>query len=255
MTEAKSKPRIAVSWVALYAAILGVTSLVPVLPYVGGGGFVPLAVPLAALAPLILGLPGGIIAAFVGGLIGMFISPAAYPLLLVDVMITGTTPAIFVGLAVNLKKWWPIAVLNQIAQAIIIQVFPYVWPGPAGGFDVMPQPKAFLSWTIYWVPWVILYIIPKTRNWIYDSVRSPKAKQRFYGLLVAALAGLYAWKPPYGYPYYYVFHYPAALTYAAEIYFYSWWVPILAVITTIVGVPLIEALRQSGLRKIAGAIW
>src|SRR4030066_1111074 len=71
---------VSIAWVTLYGALLGVTGLVPIFPYVGGGGYVPLTTPLAAIAPLPMGPVGGVASALVGGLIGMFIAPAAYPL-------------------------------------------------------------------------------------------------------------------------------------------------------------------------------
>jgi hypothetical protein len=90
-----------IAWIAVYGALIGVTSLVPVLPYAGGGGFWPLATPLAGIAPLILGPVGGIVAAVVGGIIGMFIAPPAYPLGIIDAVSVVVLPAIFVGLALT----------------------------------------------------------------------------------------------------------------------------------------------------------
>jgi len=78
-----------IAWITLYGALCGVTSLIPVFPYVGGGGYVPLQTMFSAIAPVLLGGVGGIVAATVGGIIGMFIAPAAFPLQLVDVILTG----------------------------------------------------------------------------------------------------------------------------------------------------------------------
>ena len=57
-----------IAWIVVYGALIGVTSLIPIFPYVGGGGFLPLCVVFEAMAPLILG-PAGIISAFIGGVI------------------------------------------------------------------------------------------------------------------------------------------------------------------------------------------
>jgi Zn-dependent protease len=62
---------VSIAWVTLFGALLGVTGLVPIFPYVGGGGYVPLTTPLAAIAPLLLGPVGGVVSALVGGLIGI----------------------------------------------------------------------------------------------------------------------------------------------------------------------------------------
>ncbi len=80
--EASQSMRIggaSVAWITLYGALCGVTSLIPVFPYVGGGGYVPLQTMFSAIAPVLLGPVGGIVAATVGGVIGMFIAPAAFP--------------------------------------------------------------------------------------------------------------------------------------------------------------------------------
>jgi len=69
---------VSIAWITLYGALCGVTGLIPIFPYVGGGGYVPLTTPLSAIAPLLLGPVGGVVAALVGGVIGMFIAPALY---------------------------------------------------------------------------------------------------------------------------------------------------------------------------------
>jgi hypothetical protein len=97
-----------IAWVTLFGALIGVTGLIPIFPYVGGGGYVPLATPFAAIAPLLLGPIGGIVAAIIGGVIGMFIAPAAYPLQLVDVVIGAAAPAILVALLMKNKTLWKI---------------------------------------------------------------------------------------------------------------------------------------------------
>jgi len=92
---------VSIAWVTLYGALCGVAGLIPIFPYVGGGGYVPLTTPLSAIAPLLLGPLGGVAAAIVGGVIGMFIAPAAYPLQLVDVMLNAVLPAFLVALMIK----------------------------------------------------------------------------------------------------------------------------------------------------------
>ena len=38
-----------IAWVTLYGALCGVFGLVPIFPYVGGGGYVPLTTPFCAI--------------------------------------------------------------------------------------------------------------------------------------------------------------------------------------------------------------
>ena len=88
-----------VAWIAIYGAIIGIASYVPLIPYITGSGFLPLSISLAAIAPLILGFGPGIISALIGGLIGMLLNPAAYPFGLLDAFFVGMAPAILCGFA------------------------------------------------------------------------------------------------------------------------------------------------------------
>jgi hypothetical protein len=58
----------------------------------------------------------------------------------------------------------------------------------------------------------------------------------------------------WGAPYWYIFNYPVALAYVANLG-YTWWWPILCIITTIIAIPVVEALKRSGLPRIPRAIW
>jgi hypothetical protein len=240
-----------VAWIAVYAGICGATSLVPIFPYIGGGGFLPLCVVFEALAPLILG-PAGTVSSFIGGIVGMFICPAAYPLGLLDVILTGTLPAVFVTLTIRDDKLWPLTIITFLAMGIWINLFPYYWPGAALGFETPPQPLYFALTAWYWIPWLAINaslgirLIPK---WARGS-----GAKRYVGIYIALLSGLSIWWIPWCLPYWYMFHYPVALAVATCIA-YSWWVPALSVVVTIICVPIVEGLRRSGLPKIPWAIW
>ena len=117
-----------IAFIAVYAAITGALSLVPIFPYVGGGGFVPLSVVFAAIGPLILGPVAGVISAIIGGFIGMFISPATFPLGPLDVLLTGILPAFYPALvmATDDNKYWALAIIVWIGTGIFATVFPYI---------------------------------------------------------------------------------------------------------------------------------
>jgi len=243
---------VAIAWIAIYGALIGVTSLVPLFPYVGGGGYLPLAVAFSAMAPLIMG-PAGVLAAFVGGLIGMFVSPAAYPLGLLDVILTATLPAVFVTLTVNNDKYWFITIPVFIAMGLWLLVFPYYWPGEAAGFSAPPQPyfTAIAAW--YWIPWLIIMgspfgikLLPK---WSRET-----GKKQYIGVFLTLLSSMMVWAIPWFLPYWYLFSYPGTLA-AAVLTAYSWWFPALSVIITIITIPIIEGLKRSGLPRIPLAIW
>ena len=254
--KAATKTRIwgaSIAWIVVYGALIGVTALIPIFPYVGGGGFLPLCVVFEAIAPLILG-PAGIIAAFIGGIIGMFIMPAAFPLGLLDVFFTGILPSITVSLTIRDDKFRYITVPLFAVIGIFFTIFPYYWPGAAAGLETNPpEPLYTLLAAWYWVPWLVIEasplgtkIVPK---WSLES-----SKKRYWGIFIAVLSGMMIWWMPWAIVYWYLLHYPIALAIATFIA-YSWWVPVLSIITTIIAVPIVEGLRRSGLPKIHLAIW
>lgn len=244
-----------IAWITLYGALCGVTSLIPVFPYVGGGGYVPLQTMFSAIAPMLLGWWGGIVAATVGGIIGMFIAPAAFPLQLVDVILTGTLPALAVGLMMNAKKFWPWAVAWCVAVGVFGTIFPFYVPGSAAGFAAPPNAVTyFLMVAYYWLIPLVVIISPLGRKLMPEWTAGQDRKFKYIGIALTFITGLFTWFLPWSLPYWYVFQYEPAMG-VATLLGYMWWVPLFSLVITIITVPLVEALRRSGLPKIPGAIW
>ena len=243
-----------IAWVTLFGALIGVTSLIPIFPYVGGGGYVPLATPFAAIAPLLLGGWGGIVASIIGGVIGMFIAPAAYPLQVVDVIIGAAAPAVLVALMINDAKYWKVAVPLFIVIGIVGWLVPFYVPGDAGGFGNVPEPLYFLLAALYWVPSTIIAATPIGTRLIPRWVVSKDRKLRYGGVFLALLAAMFVWWLPWTRPYWYLFNFSAELGVATHVA-YSWWVIVLSAITAVITIPIVEALERSGLPKVQGAIW
>ncbi len=241
-----------VAFIAVYAAITGALSLVPIFPYVGGGGFVPLSVVFSAIGPLVLGPIGGVIAAAVGGFIGMFISPATFPLGPVDVLLTGIFPAFYTALAINADedRYWLLAIISWVGTGIFASVYPYMWPGIEGTSWV---PLVAILGAYYWLPWLIILITP-LRTRIAEWARSEEPKMRYIGVFLAALIGLMAWYLPWSLPYWQILSYTVEFGITVHIG-YTWWVPTMAIITTLISVPVVEAMARSGLPRIPRAIW
>ena len=110
-----------IAWVTLYGALCGVTALIPFFPYVGGGGYLPLLCAFTALAPIILGPVGGIVSAMIGSIVGMLIAPAAFPLQLLDAVLVGLLPAVFMAMLMNAHKrnWFIAAIVTCIVLGVI----------------------------------------------------------------------------------------------------------------------------------------
>ena len=245
---------VSIAWVTLFGALLGVTGLVPIFPYVGGGGYVPLTTPLAAIAPLLLGPVGGVVSALVGGLIGMFIAPAAYPLQIVDIFLNAALPALFVALMIRDDRYWKINVPLFVVIGLAGWLVPFYVPGASAGFGKAPEPLYFLMAALYWVVPLVIAVTPLGTRLIPRWVTSANRRQRYGGVFLAVLGAMFIWWLPWTRPYWYLFDFSAELGVATHIA-YSWWVPALSAITAVITIPIVEALERSGLPKITGAIW
>lgn len=261
MTESKPKGRLylfgtPIAWIAVYGALIGVTSLVPILPYAGGGGFWPLATPLAGIAPLLLGPVGGIAAAVVGGIIGMFIAPPAYPLGIVDVTLVVILPSIFVGLALNMKKYKWIFLGWQLLMTISFFVALFYYPGVVGGWPPIPTNMYVLSTLYYWLIPLIVLLSPIGTKYIYEWSRGSNARKRTIGVFLGSWMAMNAWyvSPAY-WAYWILFAFPSPLLYLMAWGIYTWYMPLFAVIITLITVPIVEALRKSGMAKPPSVLW
>jgi hypothetical protein len=244
-----------IAWVTLYGALCGVTSLIPVFPYVGGGGYVPLQNMFSAIAPVLLGEVGGIVAATVGGIIGMFIAPAAFPLQLVDVFLTGTLPSFCVALMINAHKRGWLAAAWCVLIGIFGTLFPFWVPGSAAGFAQPANPVVYvLLVAYYWAIPLILLLTPLGRRLVPEWARSDDRKYKYLGLAIAFIMGLFTWFLPWSLPYWYVYQYEPSVG-VATLIGYMWWVPLFSLAIAVITVPLVEALKRSGLPKIPGALW
>jgi hypothetical protein len=244
-----------IAWITLYGALCGVTSLIPVFPYVGGGGYVPLQTMFSAIAPVLLGGLGGVVAATVGGVIGMFIAPAAFPLQLVDVILTGTLPSLAVWLMMDANKRWLWALIWSVVIGIFGTLFPFYVPGAAAGFVAPPNTVVyFLLVAYYWVIPLAILISPLGRKLVPEWIRGQDRKFKYIGLVIMYICGLFTWFLPWSLPYWYVYQYTPAAG-VATLIGYMWWVPLFSLAITVITVPLVEALRRSGLPKVQGSIW
>jgi len=247
-----------IAWVAVYGALVGVTSLVPILPYAGGGGYWPLATPLAGIGTLILGPIGGIVAAFVGGIIGMFIAPGAFPLGIVDATLVVLIPAVFVAVALNMgsKKYKWAFLVWQILMTVSFFVAMYAYPGVVGGWPPVSTQSYFMTTLYYWLLPLIVLLSPIGTKYIYNWARDTDTKKRTAGLFLGTWMAMNAWyiSPSY-WVYWILFAYPSPLLYLMSWGIYTWYMPLFAVLMTVITVPLSEALRRSGMAKPPDVIW
>jgi len=244
-----------VSWIGIYAAIIGIAALVPLIPYMGGGGFLPLCIPIVVIAPLILGIWPGVIAAFVGSVLGMFISPSAFPMGFFDVIVVGTLPALFAGFVFNgdKVKYWASFTLIYLVNAAFAEIVPFYFPGKSAGFAPPPQPTYFLVVAIFWAPALITYIsigqfIPKWSS-------AENRKKRYIITYIGQFIAILCWGMPYWYLYAYVLKLTPEVVTAGYLLWQSWVMPLIAFVATVIVIPLAEVLRKSSFSPPSEALW
>jgi len=245
-----------IAWIAIYAALIAVTSFVPILPYAGGGGYWTLAYVLTAVAPLVLGVVPGAVAGIVGTLIGMFITPVVYPLGLMNVFDTGLMPALYFGLAFNMKKYWKYFIPVHLLETAGMFTYLFFYPGVSGGWTGV-NTHTFTIYTLwYWLVPLVLLLSPVGTKYIYEWSRSSNLKFRTAGIFIGSLLCWNAFFATSGYWFYwFVFAFPAALLNVMFWGVYSWYNVIFAVIQTIFGAPVLNALSKSGYAKLRDALW
>jgi hypothetical protein len=239
-----------ISWIALFGALMGALSIVPMIFYPFGGGFASAGMLVfGPMAGLILGPWAGAVAGLVGGLIGMFISPGSYPLGLIDVMLSGVLLPIFWGLAKpHYRKYYIPFTLLWIVYYFLV---PYYIPGEAGGFGGVRQPMYFLSFI--WGPVGLVFVILMQKT-LLKWMKAANTGKRLLGYILYMVGPTSAWLLPWIGVYFLALKYPAP---TAELnnwvawYFYI--LPI-SVATGVVAMLLIQALEKSGLRRISGSI-
>jgi len=250
-----------IAWIAAMGALVGVTSFVPLLPYPGGGGYWPLAVVLAIVAPLILGPIPGIISAFVGGVIGMFIAPGAYPLGIFDAFQVATIPAIMAGLALNtgpkkyLALFAAVFVLTTLSFLVVLFVYPCI-PCTTGGWAPINPVDYFLVILYYWVLPGVVLLSPIGTKYVFNWARSSDMKQRFVGLFIGLwMAMNIFYLSPTFWTFWIIFEYPAALLYFQAAFVYTWYMPLFSILSTVIAAPIATALGKSGMAKPPNVIW
>jgi len=198
-----------VSWVALFAAINGVTSLIPFYFYVTGGGYISLGSGLfMPLAGQILGPWAGTIASFIGALIGMFLAPGAFPLGLIDVILSGAIIGLSAGLIARKWKWWFLG--WWIINIALIIIFPYRWPGRAINLAPPNEPNYILSWSYVILAFILWLVLgPLTTDLLHKwSSRRSSSKVRIFGLILMGYISRASMQPMWSLPFSYILRWP-----------------------------------------------
>jgi hypothetical protein len=239
-----------ISWIALFGALMGALSIVPMIFYPFGGGFASAGMVIfGPMAGLVLGPWAGAVAGFIGGLIGMFISPGSYPLGLIDVFLSGTFLPLFWGLA---KPYYRKFYIPWVILWLLYYTFiPFYYPGAAGDFGAVRQPMYILSFI--WGPLGLIFVLLFQKT-LLGWMQAEGFFKRLVGYILYMAGPCSAWLLPWIGVYFLALHYPpetAELNNWVAWYFYI--IPI-SVTTGLVAMLLLRALEKSGLRRVPGSV-
>ena len=239
-----------ISWIALFGALMGALSIVPMIFYPFGGGYASAGMVIfGPMAGLILGPWAGAVAGLIGGLIVMFVSPGSYPLGLIDVFLSGVFLPIFWGLAK--PHYRKIYIPWVILWIVYYFLTPFYIPGQAAEFGAVRQPMYTLSFI--WGPLGLIFVILMQKRLV-KWMKDVKAGKRLIGYILYMVGPCSAWLLPWIGVYFWALKYPpetAELNNWVAWYFYI--LPI-SVATGVVAMLLIRALEKSGLRRVPGSI-
>jgi hypothetical protein len=252
-----------ISWVAIFGALVGGLSFVPMLFYLTGGGFVSAGMIIfAPMAGVVLGPWAGFLAGLVGGLIGMFLSPGSYPLGPIDANLSGSFIALSWGLTGH-RRYLKFFVPWTLFWIIFCLIVPYrtsLWVG--GEFGQVTEPAYTLSWLWAYVGLALLLVNAALGGPLWRWVRQPEAERQallfgllpvkmFLGVLGLAFAACTSWMVPWIGVYNWLLKFPADV--ATSVNYGAWIgyaIPI-SLASAVVNTLAIVAIRRAGLRRVA----
>ena len=255
-----------ISWVAIFGALIGGLSFVPMLFYLTGGGFVSAGMIIfAPLAGIVLGPWAGFVAGLIGGLIGMFISPGSYPLGPIDANLSGSFLALFWGLAAD-RKYAKIFIPFSVLWIIFVLIVPYrtaLWI--SGDFGTASEPAYTISWAWAYLGLALLVVNLLAGGFLWRLVREPGSDQQnailgiipvrmFLGVLGVSFIACTSWMVPWIGVYNWLLAFPADV--ATSVNYGSWigYVIPISLASSLVITGAIVALRRAGFRRVPNTL-
>jgi hypothetical protein len=242
-----------ISWVAIFGALIGGLSFIPMLFYLTGGGFISAGMIIfAPLAGIVLGPWAGFVAALIGGIIGMFLSPGSYPLGLIDANLSGSFIALTWGLAAH-RRYAKYFIPWSAFWIVFCLIVPYrtaLWVG--GDFGHAAEPSYTISWLWAYVGLALFVVNTLGGGFLWRWVRNPGSSQvsMFAGVLGISFIACTTWMVPWIGLYNWLLAFPADVAISVN---YGAWIgyaiPV-SVASSIVITLAITALRRSGLRRV-----
>jgi uncharacterized membrane protein len=237
------------AWVVLMAALVAAGGYVPVMPWIGGGGYTSLSYFIGGLCGFVLGPYVGFITGLLGTILGWLINPASAPT--PDSFIdTAALMALTCGLLAK-GKWKEAAAFYAIVNIVFCYVLMpfYIIPKFYGLAQFVTPSQVPLMYGENYMAFVMPLVALVLGRFSLKAMRGSDERKRFVGVLIASIGGTGLWFPLWsgmGLIEFFVF-YPMELLLLAWGILYVWWTWLFAVIVAAITVPLLEALKRSGI--------
>lgn len=247
--EAKSSVAIfgaPLSWVALFGSLIGAFSIIPMSFYTSGGGFMSAGMGIfAPVCGMILGPWAGFVSGTIGGLIGMMILPSAYPMGLLDIVLSGSIMPLCWGLFIPKYYKWLLVIFPT--NAAVYYIVPYYFPGYRIGLS--PPLEPYYSLSRHAVILSVIIFFPFCKKFM-RMMESPEKRAHITGMVGITYLANAMWVAPWSWPYTLLYRIPLEPSYVTA--YFGWFnhtIPIVAATTTI-GYFLINAVRKGRLKVV-----
>jgi hypothetical protein len=246
-----------ISWVAIIGALLGAGTMVPVVYYIEGGGYHSLAKAMYVPVVAILGPIGGMVSIMIGGGIALFIAPGAVggPNFPASLTFDYLMLSILIGMILN-GKWKQMIPFWAVGLFFYIFI-PWIIPGPAfvasvgivGPYDFWP---IFIASNWFDIGSIVIVLLfgAKIPKWIRSDDRKTMVVAVLLTVWATEISHLYGWGI-----WAVVVSSPAELIAVLSAVAVPLERAVYSTVGALIGVPLLVALRKSGLRSIPNTAW
>jgi len=266
-----------IAYIAIWAALIAVASLIPISIVIGGGGSFPASYSLLALVGILLGPVAGAIATTIGVYLGAFIAPYTAGIMfpfgqLGDVLATFAAGLITMK-AENKQKerlYLLIAALGVIPIMLMFWSTFFIFnlwcipPGSEEQFAWIPReyfrtcaspfPDLILVLCFDFLPGLILFLV--TMKWVRQWIQSENPFLLAIGVFVISYFVLNTYQHYWGWFWFEIITYYPLPADIAIVMLFTWWERLyFSATAAVIGAAVIIALRKAGIRKPLYAIW
>jgi len=240
-----------IAYIAIWAALVAVLSMIPFSVVVGGGGSFPMSLTIYALVGVLLGPIAGGLATLIGSFLGVLIAPWTASMGFLGII--APTGATFAAGLVTYKKGKPfVNILLALVGALVIMVIFY-FSFPLLNVDVLKPSVLLMGVTDFWPGWVLLLV---TSKWIRDWVQSEDPTKLALAMFILTYFANNTWEHYIGWTMFNVVYGLPIDVCLWVIFAFTWWERLaMGFGGMVIGTAVIIALRRAGIKKPLYTIW